>query len=103
MGKLNSRIGFDEVSECGALFFSGCSPFTPNGFQIEVSEAYDDSNISRNAVLIEIHGGNTGIAFNLSLDEADALASIIRHASKTVRDMTSSLRKQQEEEGLADE
>jgi hypothetical protein len=95
---MSKRIGFDEVSEVGALFFSACFPIEPNGFQIEVSEAYDDSDRDRDCVLLEVHGGEFGLSFNLSVDEAEALASILRHTAKTVRSMNEHLRKEAESE-----
>lgn len=79
------RESFDEVSEVGALFMSGCGSISPSGIQIEVSEAYDDGEPDRNGVLVECHGGPNGIVYLLDPDEAEALAGLLRSAARKVR------------------
>lgn len=95
----SSASGYDEVNVVGSMAFSACT-HNPDadGFEVIVSEAWDDTTPVRN-VLLTCHAGPTGVVqYALDLDKAEALARLLLSAANQMRWMINQLEKVDENE-----
>ena len=83
----NSSVsGYDEVNVVGSVAFNACVyDADADGFEVIVSEAWDDGTPQRH-VLLTCHAGPRGcVQYALDLDKAEALASLLLSATKQMR------------------
>ena len=81
---------FDEVKVIGTVNFSGCTPVEPDGIEISVCEAWDDST-PRRLIVLCVSAGLHAAEFNMDVDKAEALGLLLQSASMGMRQMAKSL------------